>query len=261
MQAFIFTVAITCISRLLLARDLLAGKVRRDGGEGKSDGRIFRLAIASGENTLDAVFVKPLSCEMQAVMLICHGIGEVVEHWSAAQLLLAEEGVGSLVFDYSGYGRSSGLISARQCEQDALSAFLCLQDLAPSHRVSLLGFSLGSGIAAAILSKAPAHRLVLCAAFTSFRAAARSAGLPGALAFMVLPVWHTERLLATCAVPALIVHGERDRLFPVQMALDLHACCGSRSELVVVPKLSHDGPYSDPQRVYWRRIVSHLLST
>jgi alpha/beta superfamily hydrolase len=180
-----------------------------------------------------------------------------VEHWLGAQRMLADCGVASLVFDYSGYGRSSGRIRDGQCERDAIAAFRYLQQAVPSLPVSLLGFSLGSGIAAAVLSRVPAHRLALCAAFTSFRAACFHAGFPRSLAFLAPPIWDTQDVLRKCSIPALIVHGENDRLFPAQMARDLHAACGAPRELVVA-KLGHDDPYYHPQKDYWDSIASFL---
>ncbi len=260
-QSLLFTVALTCISRSLLALDLLLGRVKRNAAVTPPIGLVSRMTIPSGSNFLDAVLVTPGSRPVLAVVLICHGIGEVVDHWSGVQQLLAENGVASLVFDYSGYGRSSGCISAFQCEEDAVAAFLHLQALFPGEPVSLLGFSLGSGIGAAILSQVRVHRLVLCAAFTSFRSAARSLGIPTRLAFAVPPIWPTEVVLRTCSLPVLIVHGEQDRLFPVQMALALRAACASGSELVVLPKLSHDEPFRRPQRSYWSLVTAYLSST
>jgi hypothetical protein len=78
---FIFTVAITCISRVLIARDRLLGRIARDGFGSTADARVSRLLIQSGSNLLDAVFVTPAAGAVQSVLLICHGIGETVEHW------------------------------------------------------------------------------------------------------------------------------------------------------------------------------------
>jgi len=218
---------------------------------------VSRHAIPSGRNVLDAVVVEPPQ-PAKAAALICHGIGEVVEHWFGAQQALAEEGVASLVFDYSGYGRSTGSVAARQCERDAIAAFEFLRTRTPDLPVSLLGFSLGSGIAAAILQELPVHRLVLCSAFTSFRAAAARAGLPQGLGFLAPDIWRTAESLRRCKVPALIVHCERDRLFPVAMAAELHAACASPCELVVAPGLAHDDPYYHPQADYWGKIAFFL---
>jgi pimeloyl-ACP methyl ester carboxylesterase len=191
-------------------------------------------------------------------LLICHGIGETVEHWLGVQQLLAADGVASLVFDYSGYGRSSGFFNAKQCEQDAVSAFVHLQKLTGPLPVSVLGFSLGSGIAAALTSRVPMHRLMLCAAFTSLRKATVSVGIPRFFALSVPPIWDAEIALADCPVPVLVVHGEKDRLFSVQMAEELTNYCGSQSELVIVPKLSHNEPFYRPTFSYWGRITSWL---
>ncbi|WP_263351378.1 alpha/beta hydrolase [Acidicapsa acidisoli] len=260
----VFTIAITCISRALVLRDRLMGRI----GSGRlsdigdtadtSDALVSRHAIRSGKNVLDAFFVRPAAVPVQSVVLICHGIGETVEHWLPVQRLLAANGAASLVFDYSGYGRSTGSINVNQCERDAIAAFELLCDLMPGFSVSLLGYSLGSGVAAAIIGRVAAERLVLCAAFTSFREAACSIGIPKRFAFAVPHVWKAEEALRDCEVPVLIVHGERDQLFPVRMASELNAFCGWNAEVVLVPEVSHNEPFYQPDLSYWGLILSRL---
>ena len=256
----IFDIAITATGRVLLLRDLLLGMIGRGGRIVTPQAVVSRHAIRSGNQTLDALFVKPIANNARASVLICHGIGETVGNWLAVQQLLAANGVASLVFDYCGYGRSSGFFSSSQSELDALSAFACLERLTTPLPVSILGFSLGSGIAAAIIHKVPAHRLVLCAAFTSLRKAAASIGFPKVLVSLTPPVWDARDALRNCPVPVHVVHGERDRLFPVRMARELLAFCGSRAELVIVPTVAHNQPLRRPQLSYWETIGSWLLA-
>ena len=114
--------------------------------------------------------------------------------------------------------------------------------------ISVLGFSLGTGVAPAILNRVAADRLVLCAGFSSFRSAARAAWIPGFLS----PLWcrpsgQQQTLCAIASLPILIVHGDKDRLFPMQMAHELLSCCGSRAELLVLPARSHNEPFYKPQ--------------
>ena len=261
MRRLLFTVVMTCISRALIARDRLSGRLRRISKRNASDSPAAPHRIPSGNNTLHAVFVQPAACPTQAALLICHGIGETVEHWHSVQQLLARNGVASLVFDYSGYGQSSGYISADQCERDAVAAFLFLGRLVPSAPLSLLGFSLGSGIAAAVISRVAAHRLVLCAAFTSLGHAAHSIGILRPFAGLVATSWNTEQVLATCAVPVLLVHGQQDELFPPRMALALAAACRSPCELILVPGLSHNAPIFQPQLACWPTIAASLSAS
>jgi pimeloyl-ACP methyl ester carboxylesterase len=199
-----------------------------------------------------------LSAE-RASVLICHGIGETVEHWHEVQRLLADNGVASLVFDYTGYGRSRGLFSAERAELDAVAAFHFLEGMTAPLPVAVLGLSLGTGVAAALVAKVPAHRLVLCAAFTSLREASGRVGVPRGLRFAVPAIWEAEVALRNCAVPVLIVHGEKDRLFPVRMARELAAFCGENCELILVPDVSHNEPFQLPRMYYWGSVVRFLL--
>jgi pimeloyl-ACP methyl ester carboxylesterase len=255
-----FTVALTCISRGLILRDRILGWTGNGRRGHAPDLSVSVHAIRSGSNLLDAVFVESTNVPAQAALLLCHGIGETVDHWFPVQRLLAENGVASLLFDFSGYGKSTGRVDWSQFEDDAIAAFADVQRLAPALPASVLGFSLGSGIAAAIVNRVPANRLVLCAAFTSFRDAARSVGIPARLSPLVPPIWSAQESLRGCVLPVLVVHGEKDSLFPVRMARELVACCGPNATLIVVPDTAHNQPFRKPQLSYWGPIVSHLVS-
>ena len=254
-----FTVALTCISRALMLRDQLFDVVPKRLRIRAAGVALEQTLIPNGKNRLDVVFVHPEGAPAKAAVLILHGIGETVQRWFPVQQLLALNGVASLVVDYSGYGRSTGRVDWSQCEEDAVAAFEHLRGLAHPLSVSVLGFSLGSGIAAAMIHRVQANRLLLCAAFTSFRDGARSAGIPAALSRFVPPIWSTKESLRDCSLPVVVVHGERDRLFPVQMARELvEACCGP-AELIVVPNVAHNQPFRRPELSYWGLIVSRLI--
>lgn len=266
-RKYVFTAALTVTSRFTQARDLLQGRIgpvarnrraRKLWFGPRAESEETRCTIRSGTNTLDAYFVKPTASPVQAVVLICHGIGETIEHWRPVQRLFAVNGVATLVFDYSGYGRSTGWAGGPQCERDAITAFEHLQGLMPGHPVTLLGYSLGSGIAAAIVRRVNADRLILCAAFTSFRAAAQSIGFPKFLAMTLPDLWQANETLRGYRSPVLIVHGERDELFPVKMAEELASYC--QSELIVVPNMTHNQPFYAPDIAYWGLILSRLTT-
>jgi hypothetical protein len=168
-------------------------------------------------------------------------------------------GVASLVFDYCGYGKSTGPVAWGQCEHDAVAAFGFLKTLAPGQRISILGFSMGSGIAAAILNRIDVDRLILCSAFTSFREAACVLGLPRLLCPVLPSIWSGKESLGQSSLPVLIVHCERDRAFPVRMASELASWCGANAELVVVSDQRHNEPFFKPQMSYWGHVLSRLV--
>jgi alpha-beta hydrolase superfamily lysophospholipase len=258
-QRVSFTFALTVCSRAIYLRDWLHGRIRMPKPQPGVE--LTPLSIASGNNRLQALFAAPAgsSEKGRAAVLICHGIGEVVEQWAPIQQLLAAQGVSSLVFDYSGYGRSTGWPAAAQLEQDAIAAYTRLRELT-SLPISLLGFSLGTGAVAAILDRVPAHRLVLCAGFTSFRAAARRVGIPPFLTTFVPPIWNAEAPLRAATQPVLVVHSTRDRLFPIAMGKTLAAWCGPRARLRIVEGLRHTEPFSKPTADYWNPIAHFLTA-
>jgi alpha-beta hydrolase superfamily lysophospholipase len=259
-QEMVFTAAVTCIARGAVLRDRALGRLssmRRRAKEWTHP--ISRHWIASGGRALDAVLVRPAE-EPRASLLICHGIGETVEYWTGVQHLLAAKGVASLVFDYSGYGRSRGPVDWRRCEEDSVAAFEYLKAMAMGAPVSLLGFSMGSGIATAILKRTQPERLVLCAAFTSFRDAACSMGVPRKCTLALPAIWGGEAPLRGCGRPVLIVHGQRDRTFPVTMARRLAEWAGPAAELVVAPGQRHKEPFYRPQMAFWGPVAEWLTT-
>ena len=253
-----FTIAIACISRAFILRDRVFGLSRSGRRPAGIHERASRHVISSGTNQLDAIYVEPVSVPAHAALLLCHGIGETVLQWFGVQQLLAAGGVASLVFDYSGYGRSTGQPDWDQFERDALAAFSLLEDLAPQLPLSLLGFSLGSGVAVATINQLGAHRLILCEAFTSFHDAAFAGGLPKLLAQFVPPIWHAREPLGCCKLPVLIVHGEEDKLFPVTMARELAGWCGPAAEVVLVSDTAHNQPFRKPRVTYWGPIIEWI---
>ncbi len=254
-QRGVFSAGVQCVGGGLVARDRWLGRIKPGRGVAITE----RVWIARQRIHLDAAWVRPAQdVEIKAALLICHGIGEVVEHWARAQELLAENGVASLVFNYSGCGRSLGGFSAEGCERDAVAAFWWLRERAPGVAVTLLGFSLGSGVAAAVMGRIPVSKLVLCEAYVSFRAAVRSTGIPAFALGLVPDVWRSEDALRGCTLPVLVVHGERDRLFPVAMGERLARAAGKQGELIVVPGMGHADLHAKARGEDWRPILAWI---
>lgn len=260
MRDLIFSAGVTCIARGALLRDRALGRVRAMRRLATDETcALSRHEIAGGGRSLDAALAEPPD-GARAALLICHGIGETVEYWTGVQLLLASKGVASLVFDYSGYGRSRGLVDWRRCEDDSVAAFEYLKTLRIGPPVSLLGFSMGSGIATAILERTDPERLVLCAAFTSFRDAACAMGVPRVCAGALPEIWCGEASLRGWRRPVLIVHGERDRMFPASMARRLAEWCGPGTELVMAEGQGHNEPFQRPRTAFWGPVADWVTA-
>jgi fermentation-respiration switch protein FrsA (DUF1100 family) len=251
----LLSAGIAVVSRLLLARDALRGVARRT----RQDASREEFFFTSGGRRLAGVWVAgPAGAP---VILLCHGIGETVAHWGAVQAYLRERGVGSMIFNYSGYGESEGRISTEHCDEDFVSGYAELRRrVGPDARVLVVGFSLGSGIAAnGVGALAPAaDGLFLCEAFSSLREAMQAAWIPLWIARMVPDVWNTVEAVRTLRLPICVVHSDGDGLFPVEMGKKIASACRERAELVVVRGLSHNEPYLRPTDAYWGPIVERV---
>lgn len=211
-----------------------------------------RLVIPSGGRRLSAVYVS--AGDDTPAVLVCHGIGELVEYWGKVQDLLKGMGVSSLVFNYSGYGTSTGHLSTAHCEEDAIAAF---RELAGRgyRSIVLLGFSLGSGVGAAVASRVDIAGLVLCEGFSTLREGAMAMGFPRWVTRVVPNVWDTVNRVGKLKVPVLVVHSDVDGLFPMSMAKRVAEACGSHGRLIEVNGLSHNAPIFSPTEDYWRPIA------
>jgi alpha-beta hydrolase superfamily lysophospholipase len=152
-----------------------------------------QLSIVSGDRKLDATLVRAPG-DTAPALLIFHGTAEAVSFWADTQALLYRHGITSMVFDYSGFGRSTGRATAAHLEEDADSAYAeFVRRVGPRTRHYVLGYSLGTGVALdAVQRFAPAPSgVVFMASYSSAR--------DGAVAFGLIPRWATF-LLPACGI-------------------------------------------------------------
>lgn len=216
---------------------------------------------SSGAGSLEGWLVEPEG-RARAGVLLLHGIGDRLEYWRAVQAALAAEGFRSLIFAYSGYGTSGGRTTPEALEGDARAAYgwLCerMEDGGP---VFLLAFSLGTGLAAEVaggLVPAPAG-VVLCEAYTTLReAGAQVARGVGFLRGLLPDVWRTEDRVRELRTPLLVVHSDRDELFPPEMARRIARAAAGPVRLEVLCGYGHNAVYLRFPPEYRRVIVDFL---
>jgi fermentation-respiration switch protein FrsA (DUF1100 family) len=219
--------------------------------------------IPSGTQRLEAWIVHPEGVCFGSVLL-CHGIGDRIPYWRRVQERLAKDGICSLVFHYSGYGRSGSSTTPANLANDLVAAYAWLLNQIPDVPGFVIGFSLGSGLAADTVGslKPPPAGLILCEAFPTLRAAARRMGRAlGFLAVLLPDIWHTRSQVARLRIPILIVHSTGDTLFPVSMAEEIFAASmqgGGDAELRVFEAYPHNAPYLWVPEDYWAAIVDFI---
>jgi fermentation-respiration switch protein FrsA (DUF1100 family) len=155
-------------------------------------------------------------------VLLCHGnagnIGDRLFH----ALYLTDAGLDVFVFDYRGYGRSTGSPEEEGTYRDARAARKALleRDGVDPDRILYLGESLGGAVALALAVEAPPRGLVLVSTFTSVRDMARTHYFLIPTAF-VPDAYPNLRRIQKLQCPLLVMHGDRDQIVPLEQGKTL----------------------------------------
>ena len=166
-----------------------------------------------------------------------------------------------LLYDYRGYGLSSGTPSVNGVIADAQAAYQFVRDQGyPPERILLYGVSLGTGVAGALaerLGDAPAG-IVLESGFRSLssRAGARFPIIGPAILRGDLP---TSDFLSRYHGPLLIIHSKADRVIPYADGEALYAASPStRKEMLTLEHQGHnDAVWQDPAYLAaWERFLA-----
>ena len=171
--------------------------------------------------------------------LVIRPIKRPREGWAEAFDEPRRWGVGCLLVEYPGYGRSGGSPSEASIAKAMTGAYdlaTALPGVDPT-RVVAYGRSLGGGAACDLARHRPVSALVLESTFTSVRSFLHSR----LLGFLLPDPFDNLSLVQSFAGPLLIMHGTRDTLIPVAQAEQLHRVA-PRSELVLEPCGHNDCP-------------------
>src|SRR3989338_500216 len=170
----------------------------------------------------------------RGTLLYLHGNGGNIGHRVDIIRTFHSLGFGVLIFDYRGYGRSTGKPSEEGTYRDALAAwnYLTQERRIPAQHIVLFGESLGGSIAAWLAERHPPRALMIYAAFTSVPDMAK-------VLYPFLPTgliaryrYDTRAALARVHSPLLILHSTEDEIIPYSHAQELLTIAPEPKKLV-----------------------------
>jgi fermentation-respiration switch protein FrsA (DUF1100 family) len=197
--------------------------------------------ITSDDEQLDAWFVP--ADPARGTVLFCHGNAGNISHRLDSIRLFHELGLSVLIFDYRGYGQSTGKPTEKGTYRDADAVWqhLVEQRGIPAEHIILFGRSLGATIAANLATRQTAAGVILESAFTSVPDVA-------ATLYPWLPVrwlsryqYNTRKLLADIHSPVLIVHSRDDEIIPYSSGERLYAAANEPKQFLELRGGHNDG--------------------
>jgi pimeloyl-ACP methyl ester carboxylesterase len=174
-------------------------------------------------------------------MLFCHGNGGNIGDRVRNAALLTAVGFDVLLFDYRGYGNSTGRADERGTYRDARAARAALlsQPGIDPARVFFLGESLGGAVALKLALEAPPRGLVLQSTFTSIRDVARH-HYPLIPVAVVPDAYPSLQRVGALRAPLLVLHGDRDETVPLVHGETLFQAAPEPRRLRIFSGLGHD---------------------
>jgi len=184
---------------------------------------IIRLATSAGN--VEALFLPATDASTaprQPLLIYAHGNGELTDFWVTNLDGFRERGIGVLLVEYPGYGRSSGTPSEHSIRIAMDAAYDHMAADPRIDRTRILGFgqSLGGGAICLLAKDRPVRALILESTFPSLDIFAASHWAP---AFLLRGHFNNLATVAGFAGPILVIHGREDQLIPWQQGQRLAA--------------------------------------
>lgn len=153
---------------------------------------------------------------------------------------IRENGYGILYLNNRGYGGSSGRPSEANNVSDALAAYDHLKSLGVAPRdIAVYGESLGTGQAVKLAAKRDVKAVVLEAPLTTTIEVGRRTYFWLPLSLIITDKFHNEKNIRKVAAPLLILHGEQDRVIPVEQGKRVFAAASEPKRLELFPEGGH----------------------
>jgi fermentation-respiration switch protein FrsA (DUF1100 family) len=197
--------------------------------------------------------------DAKRLVVYCHGNGEhVADQANLVFRLQSHLAATIFVFDYRGYGRSRGKPAERGCIADGIAAqrWLAEREGVETADVTVIGRSIGGGVAVAMAAEQGARALVLENTFSKMTDAA-------AALYPWLPVrlvmknrYNSLRRIKDFHGPLFQCHGTADEIVPFKLGKRLHEAAPSRVKQFY--EVANGGHNDTPPPAYYAALRQFL---
>lgn len=198
------------------------------------------------------------------VVLINHGNGGSKAYPLPFIAILLQHRVNVMIYDYEGYGKSTGTPSLAKFCQDGLAAYDYLvkeKGYRPADIIDC-GESIGTGVASFIAQKREVGGVLLISGFTSLHEEGYLM-MPWLHLYppALLPNPNLDNLTLACSKhpPLLIIHGDADPLVPCSFSQTIYERATEPKQFVLIKNATHWNILTDQFAPKWGKELSALL--
>jgi alpha-beta hydrolase superfamily lysophospholipase len=216
-----------------------------------------RLTIDLGDRTLYANWVS--RDPAAPAFFLLHGNGEHIGEWRPLQAYLLEKGYSSFVFDYTGFGSSTGAPTVARLNQDAIEAYRRFAERAAEapERIAF-AHSLGSSILMEVANRLEPlpTAIMVHGAFTTMRDVLVDKDVIEPDQREQYPdLWNGVEQVRDLAMPVFILHSPDDEVIDFSMGEELAGAVGERGTFVALETPGHNNVYQTPDDATWAPIL------
>lgn len=193
-----------------------------------SDGKILNGILFKAEGSKGLIFY-------------LHGNAGSLRTWGEVAKTYINLGYDVFMLDYRGYGKSEGSINGqRQIFIDIQTAYTELKIKYPENKMIVVGYSIGTGLAAKVASANNPKLLILQAPYYSLTDMMRHT-YPMIPAFILKYKFETNQYIRSCKMPITIFHGDQDEVIYYGSSLKLQKEFKKQDTLITLAGQGHNG--------------------
>jgi hypothetical protein len=183
----------------------------------------------------------------KGLIFYLHGNAGSLAGWGEVSETYTKLGYDVFILDYRGYGKSTGTINKLdQLFKDNQAAYLELKKRYSENKIVVLGYSIGSGLAANLASQNNPRLLILQAPYYSLADVMRHK-FPFLPTFILKYQISTHAYLKACIMPVVIFHGEQDEVIYYESSLKLQQEFKKEDTLITLKQQGHNGITENPE--------------
>ena len=204
------------------------------------NGKFEEFFIKSADSCkLNALFFKAESSK--GVIFYLHGNQGSLKDWGSVAETYTKLNYDLFILDYRGFGKSEGNIANQeQLFTDNQFLYNFLKNRYSENNIIVLGYSIGTGLAAKLASENSPKLLILQAPYYNLTTEMKQR-FPLIPSFILKYKFNTNEYLQKCKMPTIIFHGNNDRIINYESSLKLQKEFKKNDTLIILENQGHIG--------------------
>ncbi|WP_194777939.1 alpha/beta hydrolase [Pararhodonellum marinum] len=188
----------------------------------------------------------------KGLVFYLHGNAGSLRSWGEVASVFTDLEQDVFLLDYRGYGKSEGKIkSETQLFSDTQQAYDWAKALYGEENITVLGYSIGTGMATQLAAGNQPNMLILQAPFFNLNSLVRK-HFPIFPAFLLRYPFENHRYLKAIRSPVVLFHGREDDIIPMEATMQLNEIGENVEDLILLDNQGHNGMTYHP--IYLQKI-------